>query len=246
MEQQIETTAERTPVRTPPPRRVPRPKNAKKIRCPRCGKYKFKHEFYRFKTAKSHGRYTYSTYCKDCCSEIHKERYQPRKERIIRCKDGRIRHIKPLGEPGEGRRGASTSIYWSDGMLDTLRRRFPTDKNADLALDLGVSPRTLVRKARELGLEKDKELMHRRTLEKCKQMGRINKFCRNSGMFKKGVRNSPATEFKPGHKPQRRTYNDKRLTPTNPTDNDNRDKERNIKRKESEYTDNSIQASDNA
>lgn len=52
-------------------------------------------------------------------------------------------------------RGYATSIYWSPSMLNDLRRWFPTTLNAELAEVLGVSSRTLIRKARSLGLVKD-------------------------------------------------------------------------------------------
>ena len=40
-------------------------------------------------------------------------------------------------------------------MLSLIRREFPTTLNEELAGMLGVSPRTLARKAKELGLSKD-------------------------------------------------------------------------------------------
>ena len=52
-------------------------------------------------------------------------------------------------------RGCATSIYWSPSMLNDLRRWFPTTLNNELAEIFGVSPRTLIRKARALGLVKD-------------------------------------------------------------------------------------------
>lgn len=42
-------------------------------------------------------------------------------------------------------------------MISELKRYFPTTKNKELAELIGVSERTIVRKARELGLEKDAE-----------------------------------------------------------------------------------------
>lgn len=52
-------------------------------------------------------------------------------------------------------RGCATRIYWSGDMLSLIRREFPTTLNEELAGMLGVSPRTLARKAKELGLTKD-------------------------------------------------------------------------------------------
>lgn len=53
----------------------------------------------------------------------------------------------------------STSIYWTGNMISTLKRHFPTTKNAELADLLGVSIRTISRKAKELGLVKDEAWM---------------------------------------------------------------------------------------
>lgn len=49
----------------------------------------------------------------------------------------------------------SKRIYWSPDMLSLLRREFSTSFNEELAGMLGVSLRTMIRKARELGLTKD-------------------------------------------------------------------------------------------
>ena len=52
-------------------------------------------------------------------------------------------------------KGYSTSIAWSPQMIADLKRYFPTSTNQECAEIIGVSPRTVVRKARELGLSKD-------------------------------------------------------------------------------------------
>lgn len=53
----------------------------------------------------------------------------------------------------------STSILWTGNMLSDLKRHYATTKNKELADLLGVSIRTINRKAKELGLEKDKAWM---------------------------------------------------------------------------------------
>ena len=58
-------------------------------------------------------------------------------------------------------RGCSTRIYWNGDMLSLLRREFPTTLNEELAGMLGVSQRTMIRKARELGLTKDPAWLER-------------------------------------------------------------------------------------
>ena len=90
----------------------------------------------------------------------------------------------------------STRIHWSEPMIQKLRRLFPTTKNEDIAIELGVSVRTLIRQARALGLMKSPEWMAEHSRQNCRIMRILNKCRGNSGMFKKGVRKSPATEFK--------------------------------------------------
>lgn len=51
----------------------------------------------------------------------------------------------------------ATRIFWDSQMIDTLKRDFATTLNEELAGVLGVSIRTMIRKARELGLEKDRQ-----------------------------------------------------------------------------------------
>lgn len=99
-------------------------------------------------------------------------------------------------------RGYSKRIYWSRQMLDDLRTMYPTTFNYELAHILGVSSRTMIRKARELGLEKDREWLTGVYRENVRVACCLNKVHGNKGQFKKGVRSSPDTEFKSGtHKP---------------------------------------------
>ena len=57
-------------------------------------------------------------------------------------------------------------IYWTGNMLSDLKRFFPNTNNIELAEILGVSRRTLSRKAKELGLVKSKEYLSRINTEK--------------------------------------------------------------------------------
>lgn len=96
--------------------------------------------------------------------------------------------------------GYSKRINWSRQMVDDLKAMFPTTLNEDMAHIVGVSVRTMIRKARELGLRKDAEWLlgvwnDRRMVAHC-----VNKVHGNSGMFKKGCHASPATEFKKGRR----------------------------------------------
>lgn len=92
--------------------------------------------------------------------------------------------------------GYSKRIYWSRQMVDDLKAMYPTTLNEDMAHIVGVSVRTMIRKARELGLRKDADWLlgvwdERRMVAHC-----VNKVHGNSGQFRKGCHASPATEFK--------------------------------------------------
>lgn len=90
----------------------------------------------------------------------------------------------------------ATRIFWSRQMLDLLRQNFPTMLNNDLAGILGVSCRTMIRKARELGLKKDSEWLSSIWDER-RLMARVqSKRLGYPGRIKKGQHLSPATEFK--------------------------------------------------
>lgn len=49
----------------------------------------------------------------------------------------------------------TAGIEWTDQMIETITLKFATTFNRELAEELGVSMRTMIRKARELGLEKE-------------------------------------------------------------------------------------------
>lgn len=97
-------------------------------------------------------------------------------------------------------RGYSKRIYWSRQMLDDLRSMYTNTFNYELAHILGVSSRTMIRKARELGLQKDREWLSGVYRENVRVAHCLNKVRGNSGQFKKGVRSSPDTEFKSGRR----------------------------------------------
>ena len=84
-------------------------------------------------------------------------------------------------------------------MLDYLKQHYATTLNEELAGCLGVSRRTMIRKARELGLQKDKAWLAS-VWEKRRKMATVESKRKGfpSG-FKKGVRNFPDGEFKKGH-----------------------------------------------
>lgn len=116
----------------------------KKI-CGQCGKEKPASEYYIHHTGEYEGMLFRC--CKECeraqkrayYRRLHPDglRYDMTRGRVMRKKDGVV------------------TIGWSGSMLAELRRLFPVTKNEEIAGVLGVSVRTMIRKARELGLKKD-------------------------------------------------------------------------------------------
>lgn len=91
-------------------------------------------------------------------------------------------------------------IVWTDEQLKLLRTYFPIMFNRPLAKWIGVSMRTLIRKARELGLEKKPGFLEERRRDIQHLAGEAIRLSENkSTRFKRGVHNNPAGEFKPGH-----------------------------------------------
>jgi hypothetical protein len=117
----------------------------KKI-CPWCGERKYKREFY--KTTKSPDGYDYA--CKEC-RKTHRRKYYRKKP------DG-LTYIKGRVMVHEG---YSHTIYWSDDTKKKFQRLFPYTKNEDLAIEFDCSARTISRKARQMGLEKDPKWLHK-------------------------------------------------------------------------------------
>lgn len=51
-------------------------------------------------------------------------------------------------------------IYWTPNMISILKRYYPNSPNREVCEMLGVSERTMSRKAKELGLSKSKEYIN--------------------------------------------------------------------------------------
>lgn len=145
----------------------------KKI-CPKCGKELDADDFWKT----SNGcRYRL---CKVCAREQRREQYRKTRKRpdgiFYNAKCGRIVEHN----------GRSTRIFWSKDMLDMLREYYPNTRNQEVVEMLGVSQRTMIRKARELGLQKEKDFVHGVWDENRKLAILTNKVRRNSGMISKG------------------------------------------------------------
>lgn len=90
----------------------------------------------------------------------------------------------------------STRIFWNKQMLDDLTSMFPDNFNHDISEHVGVSLRTMLRKAKELNLKKDPDWIAKVNKKILFEMHLHNKLHRNAGMIKKGEHRSPETEFK--------------------------------------------------
>ncbi len=87
-------------------------------------------------------------------------------------------------------------------MLAYLTENFATEFNEKLYKHLKVSQKTMLRKARELGLTKAENFREQKAGEIGERISRAHRRrgTPNPGCFKKGQRANPATEYKPGHK----------------------------------------------
>ena len=112
-----------------------------------------------------------------------------------------------------GLKKRSYGIVWTDGMIELLKTYFPTMTNLSLSRLIGVSVRTLNRKAAELGLQKAPDFLeiNARTISE-----RISSALKRKGnfgtQFVKGVRSNPEGEFKPGHKESPETKEKRRAS----------------------------------
>ena len=79
-----------------------------------------------------------------------------------------------------------SKIYWDGPMLFHLKKYYPCSPNDEVAELCGVSPRTVVRKARELGLVKDAGYEREKTKRGIMSMQAHNKKHGNSGQFAQG------------------------------------------------------------
>lgn len=159
------------------------PVKRKKV-CPHCGRKLWLRDFY----PSSNGGH--SSWCKDCQKRQKKDRY----EKTRKVPDG-VRICLETGRVFE-HKGLSKRIFWNKQMTDDLKRLFATTKNEDLAEIIGVSPRTLIRKARQLGLTKDQQWQHNNVMSHLKMAAFESRRLGYPGHIKKGEHRSPETEFK--------------------------------------------------
>lgn len=87
--------------------------------------------------------------CKECHRRQKKASYDKYHPQVYMGDEGRLLK-RSQGHP---------YIFWNGNMISDLKRYYPNTSNQELVELFGVSERTIVRKARELGLFKSKEHM---------------------------------------------------------------------------------------
>lgn len=90
-------------------------------------------------------------------------------------------------------------IKWTDEMIETLKRKYPTELNTLLAEELDMSTRTLTRVAKKMGLEKEPGYKNRHKeyiYTKAAANRRPNRYKGKKGWTIPG---SEKYQFKPGH-----------------------------------------------
>ena len=93
------------------------------------------------------------------------------------------------------------ATVWTPEQLKILKEHYATMFNKPLAKWIGISMRTMQRKARELGLQKKPDFLIERKKDIVQLLSEAQKrSTKTSTRFKKGQRNNPSGEFKPGHK----------------------------------------------
>jgi hypothetical protein len=106
--------------------------------------------------------------------------------------------------PGYGRvmehRGYGTRIHWSESMLDYLRTHYARTINQELCDHLCVSQRTMIRKARELGLQKDRRWLTEVWNERRKLAHMIARAKGYPWKFMPGDDRGKACQYKKGHR----------------------------------------------
>ena len=85
--------------------------------------------------------------CKECHRKQKKASYDKYHPQVYMGKEGRLLK-RSSGHP---------IIFWNGNMLSDLKRYYPNTSNSELAEMFGISERTIIRKARELGLVKSEE-----------------------------------------------------------------------------------------
>ena len=95
--------------------------------------------------------------------------------------------------------GRGIKITWSETMLHTLINKFPTTYNKDIAKELNIGWRSVIRKARELKLEKEPGFLELRRSEITKMAVKSHPPHQHKGDKGWSVPNSESSRFKLGN-----------------------------------------------
>jgi hypothetical protein len=99
------------------------------------------------------------------------------------------------------KRKQGIKIVWTPEMLHLLTSRFATDFNKNIAKDLGIGWRSVVRKARELGLEKVEDFHEITGKERGLMAHKVRKHSPSQMGPGFVIPNSEKHRFKKGHTP---------------------------------------------
>lgn len=99
------------------------------------------------------------------------------------------------------KRNYRAKIEWSNDRLEYLKENFATKFNKDLAAALGCGWRTVIRKARELGLEKEPGFLDKKRPEIVRLQIGSQKPNTMKGVKGWSVPGGEAYQFKPGNVP---------------------------------------------
>jgi len=99
-------------------------------------------------------------------------------------------------------------VIWTDDMLKILQNEFPSSYNRDLSAKLGVSIRTLIRKARELNIDKEEFFLESRRSEITEMARKAHPGQPTKGWKGWSVPGGEQYRFKKGHVPAMKTNKD--------------------------------------
>lgn len=95
-------------------------------------------------------------------------------------------------------------IKWTDEMCQKIMAEFPHRITIDMAKEMGVSLRSVIRKARELGIEKREGFLNDFRQEITKRANAAKPPNPNKGNSSFRVPGGELYQFQPGHKPVNR------------------------------------------
>lgn len=99
-------------------------------------------------------------------------------------------------------------VKWTNDMLEMLRNEFPISFNRDLTTKLGVSMRTLIRKARELNIDKEDMFLESRREQITELARKAHPGQPTKGQKGWSVPGGERYRFKKGHVPAMKTNPD--------------------------------------